>query len=413
MNSRLRQEEGASAVIVAISIFLLFGAGAIAIDLGSAWDTKRNLVLDTDAAAVAAARHAAEVGGCVGDDQAHKQVAVDFLEANLLKENPDATFSAGDVDYTCTMETNLLTPNTVQVDFTGQATQTLSDVLGTDQLDVFSSSTAEFNGYAASGLRPLVVCVDLIDESSPPGRYIVPMEKTWQSDACGGNSGNWGYLCFDVDAGCSNTTFENFLWHGYPDPPGDPTVDLNTALGPGTPHPFDHPGSDEVCGTAPSPYWCIVRTGAALTGGAGGSEAALSRLVDTQEIFSVLISDCIGENTSGTCDPMGGSQGTVHPYAFAQLTLDGWCVKKNTVVRSEWVQADGAGLTNADCHGAVGADGTPAANNELVLALNVLQIDVDGTPDEFFNPDDYRVELCGVDHDPGLDPNRCDRVFGG
>lgn len=391
MMTRLHSQEGASAVIVALCLVLLFGAGAIAVDLGSAWDTKRDLVVDTDAAALAAAR----VGADEGCTTTAETAAIDFLSDNLGQ-----TVTATDINYQCTTETNTTTPNTVSVEFTDQAQQALSSALGVDDLDVFAASTAEFNGGAFGPLRPITVChtdlpASLTPPSSPstPETVIVGMSRTWKNPDCGGGTGTWGWLCFDVTSGCSTNDIQDFLADGFPR-----TVDLGTALGGGQPHPYDHPNSDEDCdeGTIDD-QWCAARTGSEQ------NPDQLDTLVDDGTTFSIVISDCIGELNGNACDPASGSNTEVHPYAFAYVRLDAWCERKINN-SSDWYPAS-APYTEAECENA------DTGNNVPVLALTVLGTISTGVPQDFFNPVDARVELCGVDHDPGSEDNRCDRAF--
>ena len=92
MLEKTRAEDGATAVLVAICLLLLVGAGAIAIDLGSAWTTKRSLVVDTDSAALAGARVLADPGG---DCAAAEVAAAEFLSANLGESVTPAQLKSG------------------------------------------------------------------------------------------------------------------------------------------------------------------------------------------------------------------------------------------------------------------------------------------------------------------------------
>ena len=47
----------------------------------------------------------------------------------------------------------------------------------------------------------------------------------------------------------------------------------------------------------------------------------------------------------------------------------------------------------------------------IVFAFRLFGISLGGEPEDYFNPQPAKVELCGADNDPGTEPNRCDRVF--
>lgn len=398
MVSRFPSEEGASAVIVALSLLFLFAASAIAIDLGSAWQTKRDLVVDTDAGALSAARLAA-TDGC---DPAAPivQVAVDFMSANLGEG-----LTASDIALDCMAPADATQPNTVSVSLTREATQTLSQTLGVDSIDVYSASTATFNGFKAGDMRPIALCnVDpVIADYVPPGasgtlpaeNLIVSMGKTWTDPNCGGGTGNWGYLCFD-QTGCSNGDIQTLMEHGHAN-----AVDLGTSNA-GAPHPYSPPpgGTDEDCklGSGTSTDWCEIRPGQAFTDNTP-EKAILDSLVNTS--FSVLVSDCIGKlSPTNTCEAGSSSATFVHPYAIGYVTMHAWCSAKNNESQSDWHPSD-AGFSNAQCHNAA------TGNNDLVLALTLHGVGVEGTPKRFFNFEDPAVNLCGVDHDT-VD-NRCVR----
>lgn len=395
MIPRLRSNDGASTVIVAISLLLLFAAGAIAIDLGSMWETKRDLVVDTDSAALAAARVAAEEGCTPAADQA----AADFLSENL-----GATITVAQLNPVCSTTADTVTPNTVQIDFTDQAKQTLSGVLGATQLDVFASSIAEFNGGEFGTLRPITLChTDLPISLTPPAALpaipttvIVGMSKTWKNPDCGGGSGTWGWLCFA--AFCQPKDIEDYLEGGYAG-----TVDLGTTLADGSPHAFDHINSDEDCGSAETPPWCSARTGNEQ------QPDALDYLVDTGTTFSIVISDCIGEFDAGACKEGTGSNTRVHPFGFAYVKLDAWCERKMSSGTWHVGPSTSGSYAESDC---MSADAT---NNVPVLALHVYGVSVGGPPRTFVNPEDAKVQMCGSDNDPdvvaGTIDHRCDRQF--
>lgn len=160
-----RDESGAVAPIVAICLLMLFAFGALAVDLGSGYSTKRNLVTDGDAAAIAGARQLALMSpgahslDCV---LAENPVTVDsssvYSEVADVVNLNDGDSAVSDVAVECASGAG---PGTVTVDVGKDATVTFAPAIGVDQLAVGSSSTAIYGPpRAVDGLRPFAVCQD-------------------------------------------------------------------------------------------------------------------------------------------------------------------------------------------------------------------------------------------------------------
>ena len=376
MSSRPQAHDGAVAIIVAICLLLIFAAGAIAIDLGSAWETKRAQIVDTDAAALAGARELATSGDCALARDAAEQLLQDNTGRPGLTLQPSAWACIGD---------------TVTVDYTGEAQQALSGGL-TDSLEVFASSTATFLQQEFGPLRPMVICYpDLPSGTLPPAdppddpiSFIVGMGKTWNHSQCGGGggSGTWGWNCFDQF--CQPDDIETYIDGGYPG-----TVTLGSAQSDGSPHPYvPVPPSDEDCEPGGSLDWCQARTGTEQ------QEEALTELVG--KTFSIIVSDCIGElEEDGSCDRSGGSNTEIHPYAFAYVRLDAWCERKNS--KAIWFPSD-APFTEKEC---LDAD---TSNNVPVLALSLFGTRAAGTPEGFTGGETAQIFLCDGDHMDGVCP---------
>ena len=300
MLEKTRAEDGATAVLVAICLLLLVGAGAIAIDLGSAWTTKRSLVVDTDSAALAGARVLADPGG---DCAAAEVAAAEFLSANLGESVTPAQLKSGSGgSLVCDAGARRVT-----VGWTGQAQQTLSGALGEDSLDVFSSSTAQVASTpGGGGLRPIAAC--LFDAEIQA--WLAGGEgTTYRFDlngaptSCGGAPGNWGWTCFDRDhgpydadgpTGCNGnngqTRIESMLEHGYS---GD--VDL------GDPPPAPPAPDDEDC----VPATASVDRCDGKPGSLGSSmNSILQGLVDSGLEFPILgIYDYTGNGSNAATSP--------------------------------------------------------------------------------------------------------------
>jgi hypothetical protein len=210
---RAPDERGAVVVIVALVAIVLFGAAAYAIDAGNLWQTRRNMVTATDAAALAAAgKYAIGADGC--------SVAPQFVTANRAGAALDAcnpsTTNTNDGYVTVSGHTN------VPLSFAG--------IFGMTNKQVNSATTARWGiPSGAQGLRPIALCLTstpaleqwLNLPSGPTGPTASPIKITLsnsQPDACkdGNNAaGNWG-LAFG-NGNNSNSDTINWLANGYPD----------------------------------------------------------------------------------------------------------------------------------------------------------------------------------------------------
>src|ERR1700741_997361 len=153
---RLREERGISAVIVAVSMIGLLCAGGLAIDAGSAWATRRQIVTSTDAAALAAARMYAQ--GLADPCTAAGVTAGQNESTLVLNGNAAAAEPLGYQVPAAGSPSNPVGP--VRVDARLGSKQAFSGIFGFGQTKPFSSSTAEF-GYLIGipgGLRPIGIC---------------------------------------------------------------------------------------------------------------------------------------------------------------------------------------------------------------------------------------------------------------
>lgn len=168
---RLRDERGASAVVIAVCMLAIFGAGVLSIDAGSAWKTKRDLVTDTDAAALAAARMFANglADPCTSAGRAAAQAeAMLVLKANSSEARHDPVSTPGGFEVVtaapCPAPAGQIMPGHVRFDARLLSQDTFAGVFGSGGVDTISSSTAQF-GYVADltagGLRPIAVCDQL------------------------------------------------------------------------------------------------------------------------------------------------------------------------------------------------------------------------------------------------------------
>jgi Flp pilus assembly protein TadG len=206
------RERGAIAVIVAICSIMLFGFAAYAIDAGNAWQTRRNMVTGSDAAALATANaYARGQTGC-------NAVASDYLDRNV----------DGSSLVTCVPHGAGSDAGYVTVRGETTAEYAFAGIFGMDDSDVRATTTAEWGiPKGVSGLRPFGLCLHANAQlaawlnlpSGPTGPSPAPITITYaksQPDSCGGRvPGNWGVLDFD---GGSNPTGEIREWtlNGYP-----------------------------------------------------------------------------------------------------------------------------------------------------------------------------------------------------
>jgi Flp pilus assembly protein TadG len=223
-------ERGAVAVIIAIVLVLIMSMAAFALDTGNGWQTRRQLIVATDAAALAAAATYAEGGdGCAG-------VPSTFVSANV----PAASVTS------CTFTNVEPGKGYVTVQAKTPLHYSFAGVMGFGDRDVHSSTTAAFGlPLAVTGLRPLALCnasdayeTWLASDMATPFTVTITYSKDSPGD-CGANvPGNWGVLDFDGGANSNNDTRE-WVENGYPglvDPglvPGDPggfSNSLGTAL---------------------------------------------------------------------------------------------------------------------------------------------------------------------------------------
>lgn len=204
-------EHGAVAVLVALCSVLLFGFVALVIDAGAIWQTRRDLVTATDAAALAAASDYATRGnGC-------SSTAASMMTKNVLGASVES----------CVSRTGG-TPDSGLVTVRGGKTVqfTFASVFGLDEERVRSTTTAEWGQpSAALGLRPLALCIaaspqfltwlNLPAGPTGPSQTLRITYGKSQPFGCGWAPGNWGELDFNGGPN-SNSETRNWMRDGYP-----------------------------------------------------------------------------------------------------------------------------------------------------------------------------------------------------
>ncbi len=148
-----RDERGISGVVISVCLLAVFGAAVLTVDAGNLWQTRRNIITGTDAAALEQAANAstftATPGGCTSD------------WVTTVKGN------SGDLasPLTCTITVTNYTPagvplmGYVVVDATKTATTRFGGAVGVGDAAPYSLSAVRWgppNGVI--GLRPFGLC---------------------------------------------------------------------------------------------------------------------------------------------------------------------------------------------------------------------------------------------------------------
>jgi Flp pilus assembly protein TadG len=206
MISRMTNERGAVAAMFVLFLSALLGIAALVVDIGNAWQERRQVITATDAAALAAVQdYIRGDAGCALSARA-------FVTAN----NPDATMRS------CVHTAPTATaPGRVTVEAEALVEYIFAPILGIDDKTVASSTTASYDTASAvtGGLRPFGLCLDVIkdDLGDLPSRTTIYYGKDDQPDSCGGEDvpGNWGILDFDGGAN-RQIDIKNWTLGGYP-----------------------------------------------------------------------------------------------------------------------------------------------------------------------------------------------------
>lgn len=234
-------------MIVAVSLIGLMGAAMLSIDYGNTVQTRRNLITGTDSIALERARfendRAVPLAGpgpieCPAGwtDYLLRNVGTYVTSSGSCNVYPNGTTSTG---Y-------------VVVQAQKEARTRFGGIFGIGNTQPLSVSAAQYGFItAARGLRPMTFCdqndhiqewLTITSSTSPGGAVITPAEEAWynslptleptdhptqyaalgagvvhrmwfsrQGDdgACGGSSGNWGWLDFDCVPAGNNSTCGN------------------------------------------------------------------------------------------------------------------------------------------------------------------------------------------------------------
>lgn len=158
----LSSERGATAVVVAITMLVLMGIAAIAIDLGAAWNERRQDQTAADLAVIAGTLSYASPSTLVAEIKAtaDANVIASVSEADWIAcQDPDRP--AGYVPYTIggtTYDCISANPSFVRVRLPRQYTEaTFGKVIGFDELTTFAVAEATILPPGGTGLLPFAV----------------------------------------------------------------------------------------------------------------------------------------------------------------------------------------------------------------------------------------------------------------
>lgn len=303
MLQRLHDDQGgAVAVIVAICLIAFFGAAALAIDVGSGFATKRDLVIDLDSAALAGAQRFGDElrttpGACPagGEATGTLQGQVEDTVGQLVAANGGL---AEDVVVAINCQRR-----TVRVEASQPADMTLAGVSGVDDLRAGGYSIARVVPGRGGDAVPLSLCAGEANlKAWLDGGMLPGVEKEilfgGKGFLCDGKPGNWGWWGSN-----DNATLVNWIKNGMP--PVDITLHQE-GVSPST-------ASCRVEGKFDED-WC--------EGGPGVNNALVDlgeRYAGTGEIVTLLVHDEVG--------PKGGSGATYRPDAFLDVRIV--AVKRN------------------------------------------------------------------------------------
>jgi hypothetical protein len=199
-------DRGVASVVFVLFLSAALGLAALVVDVGNAWQERRQLVTATDAASLAA------VQDYVHSDPGCTLSAPGSVAAN----NPAATMtSCVHVPPTAGAPGRVTVEAEVVVDFF------FAGVFGVNSKTVSSSTTASYDpaNSVTGELRPFGLCLDIVGDLAgiPPfGRHKIYYGKDDQPDTCGGEDvpGNWGILDFDGGAN-QQTDIKEWTLNGY------------------------------------------------------------------------------------------------------------------------------------------------------------------------------------------------------
>lgn len=168
-----RQEPGATAVVVALVMVVLFGFAAIAVDVGALWWDRKQLQNGADAGALAIAQACAK-GSCPANEV---DEATPFATGNKLDANAQVL--------------NVTHPSATSVRVEVRSTRSLwfANLLGLSVSDVSAASTAGWGPAGGGGSLPIAISECAFDKAVPnePPKVLHLIIKTKDKTLKGGS----------------------------------------------------------------------------------------------------------------------------------------------------------------------------------------------------------------------------------
>jgi Putative Flp pilus-assembly TadE/G-like len=205
-----KNERGQAIVLMVLSLVVLIGMAALAIDVGSWYRTKRRLQGTADAAALAGAQQLPKSPG------AARTMAMDYADKN------GGDVSASDIQIAATFNDN----DTIRVKAKRTDAGVFSGVLGITSSDIDASAAARVDTpQSVRWVAPMVVSCDhdLIKNCNDNHRMPDLYTDTDLNFSKMGAPGAFGMLNLNKDQGTPGASDEaGWILHGY-----DGTFDVN------------------------------------------------------------------------------------------------------------------------------------------------------------------------------------------
>lgn len=221
VRARREDERGAAGILVGISIIMLFGFGAFAVDAGNLWQERRHVTRATDAASLAAAQEYAVGGdGCGGTDDQY-----------TIANDVDATVES------CTPSNLSVGSGFVTVEAQTPVDFLFAGVIGFGDTKVDATTTASYRvAQSVVGLRPFGLCAAIVEEmrvlggthrvyfdpetqileGNPVLNCVDPGEdEDEEEEEVENPPGNWGLIDLDDQKPVGTPDLRDWIRNGY------------------------------------------------------------------------------------------------------------------------------------------------------------------------------------------------------
>ncbi|SFR69128.1 Flp pilus assembly protein TadG [Agromyces sp. CF514] len=183
LTGRLREEHGASAVLVGILLLVLVGFGAIAVDVGAMYSERAQLQNAADAGAIAAAEYCGANGGCATTAQktGATSAALAVTGGNMLDGE------------------NTTSPLTFTADTVRVATSTpgmehpLAAAIGFGSSDVGAAATAKWEIGTSASVVPFAIGACTVPSATGTIK-VIPIDNDPCTPPAGAVPGGFGWL---------------------------------------------------------------------------------------------------------------------------------------------------------------------------------------------------------------------------